>query len=120
MIELTQNFTFEAAHFLPSAQEGNENRRIHGHSFKVEVTVKGNPNQETGLLIHFDSLKEICNRLVREKLDHQLLNEIDGFSNPTLENMCMKIWSLLQTELPNISCVTMIRETCGQKCVYRP
>lgn len=119
MIELTQSFTFEAAHFLPSAPEGNENRRIHGHSFKVEISVSGSENPETGLLIHFNTLKEICVRLVKNKLDHQFLNEIPGFENPTLENMCREIWRLLSDELSNISAVAIIRETCGQKCVLR-
>jgi 6-pyruvoyltetrahydropterin/6-carboxytetrahydropterin synthase len=120
MIDLTQSFTFEAAHFLPSAPEGNENRRIHGHSFKVEVTVSGTPYLDTGLLIHFDTFKEICHRLIYQKLDHQFLNDIKGFENPTLENMCIHIFSILKTELPSLSSVTIIRETCGQKCVYRP
>ncbi|MFT6213173.1 MAG: 6-pyruvoyltetrahydropterin/6-carboxytetrahydropterin synthase [Alphaproteobacteria bacterium] len=119
MIELTQSFTFEAAHFLPSAPDGNENRRIHGHSFKVEITVTGDPDTQTGLLIHFDAFKEICNRLVRDKIDHQLLNDIKGFENPTLENMCQKMWQMLIPELPSITSVTIIRESCGQKCVYR-
>lgn len=119
MIELTQSFTFEAAHFLPSAPEGNENRRIHGHSFKVEVSVAGSPDKETGLLIHFDKLKAICNRLVRDKLDHQFLNDIPGFENPTLENMSQKMFEILKSEIPFISAVTIIRETCGQRCVYR-
>lgn len=119
MIELTQSFTFEAAHFLPSAPQGNENRRIHGHSFKVEITITGNPDDDTGLLIHFDDFKEICHRLVYQKLDHQFLNDIQGFEVPTLENMCREIWQILQTELPCLSAVTIIRDTCGQKCVYK-
>lgn len=120
MIELTQSFTFEAAHFLPSAPEGNENRRLHGHSFKVEVTVTGQPDVDTGLLIHFDEFKEICYKNVRNKIDHQLLNEIPGFEVPTLENMCMQIWKMLKSDIPYISAVTLIRETCGQKCVFKP
>lgn len=119
MIELTQSFTFEAAHFLPSAPEGNENRRIHGHSFKVEITIAGNPDETTGILIHFDAFKEICYRLVHKKLDHQFLNEIAGFEVPTLENMCKQIWGLLETELPFLTAVTLIRESCGQKCTFR-
>jgi len=120
MIELTQSFTFEAAHFLPSAPEGNENRRIHGHSFKVDVSVIGSADPQTGLLIHFDAFKEICHRLVRDKIDHQLLNDIKGFENPTLENMCQKMWAMLSPELPALSSITIIRESCGQKCTYRP
>ncbi len=120
MIELTQSFTFEAAHFLPSAPEGNENRRIHGHSFKVDVTITGNPDADTGLLIHFDKFKEICHRLIYTKLDHQFLNDIQGFENPTLENMSKAMFHILYPELPYLSAVTIIRETCGQKCTYRP
>jgi 6-pyruvoyltetrahydropterin/6-carboxytetrahydropterin synthase len=119
MIELTQSFTFEAAHFLPSAPDNSDNRRIHGHSFKVDVTVSGNPNADTGILIHFDTFKEICYRLVHQKLDHQFLNNIAGFDNPTLENMCREIWNILAVELSSLSAIAIIRESCGQKCVYR-
>jgi 6-pyruvoyltetrahydropterin/6-carboxytetrahydropterin synthase len=120
MIELTQSFTFEAAHYLPNAPTDNENRRIHGHSFKVEISVSGNANNQTGLLIHFDTFKEICHRLVRDKIDHRLLNDIKGFENPTLENMCQEMWRLLLPELPFLSAISIIRESCGQKCTYRP
>ena len=92
MIELTQTFTFEAAHFLPSAPDGNENRRIHGHSFRVDVTLAGNPDTQTGLLMHFDIFKEICNRLVRQKLDHQFLNENSLYHYKHPRNRCGFEW----------------------------
>jgi 6-pyruvoyltetrahydropterin/6-carboxytetrahydropterin synthase len=118
MIELSTDFTFEAAHFLPFVEDGNPNKRMHGHSFKVEITVKGIPD-ECGLLIHFDLFKKICKSKVYDILDHQLLNDINGLQKPTLENISQWIWKKLENELPNLYRVTIMRETCHEKCVYQ-
>lgn len=120
MIELTQTFSFEAAHFLPTAEAGNPNRRIHGHSFTVEISVAGEPNPQTGLLIHFDRLKQICIEHIYDRLDHRMLNEIEGLEHPTLENICIWMANILKPILPGLARITLKRETCGQKCVYRP
>lgn len=119
MIELSQFFTFEAAHFLPSAEDGNENRRLHGHSFRVEIIVAGKPDIRTGLFIHFDALRDICHLHVRDKLDHQFLNDIKGLENPTLENISMWIWDALIPYLECLTTVVIYRDTCSQKCVFR-
>ena len=53
-----KEFTFEAAHFLPSAEKGTANSRIHGHSFRVRVTLKGAPADDTGLIQHLGVVEE--------------------------------------------------------------
>ena len=50
-VELSKSFTFEAAHWLPTFPEGHKCRRLHGHSFRVEVRVAGKVNETQGYLV---------------------------------------------------------------------
>ena len=83
MIEISQRFSFDAAHHLGAGAA--ENRRLHGHSFYVEVTLRGEPDAKTGFLRDFGQVDAVLKQ-VRELLDHRLLNEVEGLDNPTLEN----------------------------------
>ncbi len=112
-----KDFTFEAAHFLPSAPAGHPNARIHGHSFHVRVTVQGEPDAETGLLFHFDDLEAAVHEC-RRALDHNFLNEIDGLSTPTLERIAAWIWNRLANRVPGLAEVHVSRPSCGEGCIY--
>lgn len=113
-----KEFTFEAAHFLPSAPAGHPNARIHGHSFHVRVSVTGEPAPETGLIFHFDDL-EAAIKDVRTLLDHQFLNEIEAIGAPTLENITVWIWNRLVAHVPGLYEVHISRPSCHEGCVYR-
>lgn len=113
-----KEFTFEAAHFLPSAPPGHPNARIHGHSFHVRVTVEGEPDAATGLVIHFDDLAAAI-RDVRAALDHQFLNEIEGLGPPTLENITVWVWNRLAARAPGLYEVHISRPSCHEGCIYR-
>jgi 6-pyruvoyltetrahydropterin/6-carboxytetrahydropterin synthase len=56
---------------------------------------------------------------MHERLDHQMLNEIDGLEQPTLENLCLWIWGALQSPLPQICAVEVFRDSLGQSCLYQ-
>ncbi|WP_339828753.1 6-carboxytetrahydropterin synthase [uncultured Parvibaculum sp.] len=117
MTRIYKEFHFDAAHFLPYAEEGHPNRRMHGHSFRVVVWLKGKPAPETGLVRHFEDLeREVM--AVREKLDHHLLNEVAGLELPTLERIAAWIWHELAAPLPEIACVEVHRGSCREGCVY--
>jgi 6-pyruvoyltetrahydropterin/6-carboxytetrahydropterin synthase len=113
-----KEFTFEAAHFLPSAPAGHPNARIHGHSFNVRVTIEGKPDPKTGLVFHFDDL-EAAIKEVRTLLDHQFLNEIEAIGAPTLENITVWIWNRLVRHVPGLYEVHISRPSCHEGCVYR-
>ena len=113
-----KEFTFEAAHFLPSAAPGHPNARIHGHSFHVRVSVEGAPDPATGLVVHFDELAAAVQE-VRAALDHQFLNEVEGLGAPTLENITVWIWNRLAPKLPGLSEVHISRPSCHEGCLYR-
>ena len=117
IVELTKDFTFEAAHSLPHVPAGHKCGRLHGHSFRVEVTVRGPVDAQTGWLIDFAELKEKF-RPIEEALDHRFLNEIAGLENSTSENIARWIWGRLKPQLPYLHAVT-VHETCTSRCVYR-
>lgn len=115
MIELTQEFGFDAAHYLDAGAA--ENRRLHGHSFYVEVTLRGEPDARTGFLRDLGEVKAVLERL-REELDHRLLNEIEGLGSPTLENLSRYIFRRVKAALPEVTRVRIRRPSYGQSCVY--
>lgn len=116
IVELVKDFRFEAAHHLPNLPEGHKCRRMHGHSFRGEIAVQGEVDPHTGWLIDFGDLKRITTPIV-ERLDHNLLNEIEGLENPTSENLAVWIWQKLHPQLPILARVT-IEETCTSRCHY--
>jgi 6-pyruvoyltetrahydropterin/6-carboxytetrahydropterin synthase len=115
MIELTQEFTFDAAHYLGNSAP--ENARLHGHSFYVEVTLRGEPDAATGFLRDLGEVKAAL-EAIREGLDHHLLNEVEGLGNPTLENLARFIHARAKAKLPEVSRVKIRRPSYGQACVY--
>jgi len=116
VVELVKDFRFEAAHYLPNVPEGHKCRRIHGHSFRGEVAVRGPLDPELGWVIDFADLKKVIEPLVNE-LDHYLLNDIPGLQNPTAELLAVWIWRRLEPHLPALHRVT-IEETCTSRCHY--
>lgn len=115
-VRLTHEFRFEAAHRLPHVPEGHKCARLHGHSFKVELTVRGPVNPETGWFIDFGVLMDAWQPL-HEVLDHHYLNEIPGLENPTSENLCRWIWERMKPAVPSLQRVTLF-ETCDARCEY--
>jgi 6-pyruvoyltetrahydropterin/6-carboxytetrahydropterin synthase len=113
-----KEFTFEAAHLLPSAPPSHPNARVHGHSFRVRVTVDGEPNEETGFVIHFDDL-EAATADVRDALDHRFLNDLQGLALPTLEHIATWLWDRLHNRLPGLAEIEVARDTCHEGCIYR-
>src|SRR5204862_6302959 len=85
-VELVKDFRFEAAHFLPNVPEGHKCRRMHGHSFRGEIAVRGHVDPATGWLIDFADLKRMVDPIVT-RLDHYVLNEVEGLENPTSERV---------------------------------
>ena len=110
-------FTFEAAHRLPNVPAGHKCGRLHGHSFHAEVHVRGDVERETGWVVDFVDVKKAFAPLYAQ-IDHNYLNEIEGLSNPTSENLAAWIWRHLEPTLPGLRKV-VVRETCTCGCVYR-
>ena len=115
MMEITQEFGFDAAHRLDAGAP--ENRRLHGHSFYVEVTLRGEPDAKTGFLRDLGEVRHALDQ-IRDELDHQLLNEVAGLGAPTLENLARYIYRRAKVMLPEVCRVRIRRPSYGQSCTY--
>jgi 6-pyruvoyltetrahydropterin/6-carboxytetrahydropterin synthase len=116
IVELVKDFRFEAAHYLPNVPEDHKCRRMHGHSFRGEIAVRGPIDPKTGWLLDFADLKQEIDKVVT-RLDHYLLNDIEGLANPTSEALAIWIWKRLAPTVPQLVRVT-IEETCTTRCHY--
>ncbi|MFN2238691.1 MAG: 6-carboxytetrahydropterin synthase QueD [Thermoanaerobaculia bacterium] len=116
VVELVKDFRFEAAHYLPNLPDSHKCRRTHGHSFRGEIAVRGPVDPEIGWVIDFADLKRAIQPVV-DRLDHYLLNEVEGLPNPTSELLAVWIWEKLAPQLPGLVRVT-IEETCTSRCHY--
>jgi 6-pyruvoyltetrahydropterin/6-carboxytetrahydropterin synthase len=116
-MEVFKNFTFEAAHRLPHVPAEHKCARLHGHTFSVEVRVRGTVGSISGWVKDFADLDSAFRPLL-DSLDHTCLNEIEGLENPTSENLARWIWIRLQPALPGLCRVT-VQENCTCGCIYR-
>lgn len=116
-MDIFKVFTLEAAHRLPNVPAGHKCSRLHGHSFRIELKVSGEPGEDTGWIMDFSDLKAAFQPLY-DQLDHNYLNDIPGLENPTSERLSMWIWDNLKPSLPLLSEVT-VHETCTSGCTYR-
>ena len=115
-MEIFKEFTAESAHRLPHVPAGHKCGRLHGHSFRIRIAVRGEPAAETGWIIDFGDIKAAFAPIYAQ-LDHNYLNDIPGLENPTSENLAIWIWQQLQPSLPQLSAVEIF-ETCTSGCRY--
>jgi len=113
---LERSYRFEAAHFLPRVPPGHKCARMHGHSYAVDLVIEGDIDPERGWLMDFAEIDEYAQPVIR-RLDHQVLNEVEGLSNPTSELLAVWIWRQLAA-LPGLAEV-VVSETPTSRCVYR-
>jgi 6-pyruvoyltetrahydropterin/6-carboxytetrahydropterin synthase len=116
-MEIFREFTVEAAHRLPNVPPGHKCARLHGHSFRIALHVEGPVDGDAGWVMDFAAVKEAFQPLY-DQLDHNYLNEIEGLTNPTSENLARWIWQRLRPTLPGL-CQVVVRETCTSGCIYR-
>ena len=112
-MDVTVEYTFEAAHWLPKVPDTHKCHRLHGHSYKVAVTV-ADEVRDDGMVMDYADISHHTKPLITQ-LDHQTLNDI--IDNPTCENLCLWLWNQLTPHLP-LSAVT-VRETDHAYCTYR-
>ena len=116
--ELSQRFYFEAAHTLARAVDAEPSQRIHGHTYMAEVTVRGEPDPETLMVMDLGFLRRHLDRL-REQLDHRFLDEVADLRRPTLEGLCHYIVDHLRPVIPGLAQVSVWREASGDRCTLR-
>jgi 6-pyruvoyltetrahydropterin/6-carboxytetrahydropterin synthase len=111
---LRKEYGFEAAHFIYN--HPGKCRNLHGHSYKLFVSLEGQANPETGMIIDFDDLSKIVRDKVIFPLDHRFLNDMIPLS--TAENIVVWIWEQLQPGLPGLTQLELF-ETTDNCVIYR-
>jgi 6-pyruvoyltetrahydropterin/6-carboxytetrahydropterin synthase len=117
VFELSKQFRFESAHTLERSIDAEPSHRIHGHSYRAEVTVRGNADTKTGMVLDL-GLFERALFDAQDGLDHRLLDEISDLGPATLENLSAWIWRKLSPVAPGLARVTVYRDSNGESCSY--
>lgn len=124
MFEVSVDQTFAAGHALRNYKGKCEN--VHGHNFRVQVTIEGERLDDTGMLVDFIDVKKSMQDVIA-RLDHQFLNEIPPFDvkNPSAENIAEHFYAAMNQDLAGNPVAVRIREvkvweTDIQSAAYRP
>lgn len=117
MYELTKEFRFDAAHTLERDINAEGSRRIHGHSYRAEVTLRGEPDPISGMIIDTSRL-ELLLKEAHEALDHRFLDEINDLGPGTMENLCAYIWRKLRPEIPSLHSVAVLRDSTHDRVTF--
>lgn len=135
-LTISKHFTFEASHILP--KHPGKCSRLHGHSWGLEIGVRGPLNSETGFVLDYAALKDTVTNHIINILDHQHLGQ--GFAYcadvaqpppfgtsfyPSSENLARAIGKILQPLIPELApnaklAFVTLEETCTSRCTWRP
>lgn len=116
-MEIFRAFTFDAAHRLTHLPDTHKCRRLHGHTFRVEIHVDGELLQKYDWVIDFSDIIKNVSPVI-EELDHNYLNDIEGLENPTSENIAMWLWTRIKPSLPILSKI-VVQESPNSGAVYQ-
>ena len=116
-MEVYKTFSVESARSLPHLPDGHPCKNVHGHSFKITITVNGQVNEDTGFVMDFSDIDYVF-APIHSMIDHAYLNDIEGLQNPSSENLCKWMWSRLSASLPGLTKIE-IRETESTGCIYK-
>ena len=114
IFEITKAATFDAAHYIQQGEPDHRYRRLHGHSFRVEASVRGSAAAE-GWVVDLDRL-DTALKAVASELDHGLLNDKPGLEVPTLERLCLYFVERLRPAFPGLSRIVVSRPTINESC----
>lgn len=116
--EITKTAHFDAAHRIAAGDPARGHTSLHGHSFRVEASVRGPRVEPVGWVADLNALQARLESSAKA-LDHGLLNEHPGLESPTLENLCLWFAERLRPEFPGLSRVVVSRPTAGESCALR-
>jgi 6-pyruvoyltetrahydropterin/6-carboxytetrahydropterin synthase len=114
IFEITKAASFDAAHHLPQGPVGPYTR-MHGHSFRVEATLRGEAQGPVGWVEDLGGL-DAALRAAADDLDHGVLNDTPGLESPTLEHLCLHFARRLKPAFPGLARIVVSRPTVGESC----
>lgn len=115
-VTISKMFDFDAAHWLPNVEDGHKCKRLHGHTYRVEVGCSGIIDRR-GMVVDYAEIADAW-KPVENELDHRLLNDIPGLENPTTEVVAPWIMAKLVAALPRLSFVR-VYESATTWCEVR-
>lgn len=113
IVYLTRHAHFSAAHRLHNSEMGEERNKSvygicnsplgHGHNYELEITIRGEPDAVTGMLMDLKELKQIIEQEIISHVDHRHLNYVPLLAGrvPTAENIVISFWNALKDKIPN-------------------
>lgn len=113
-LSLSVDFEFAAAHRLP--RYDGPCSRMHGHNYRLTVTVDGGIDPRSGMVVDFEVVRRVVWDSALSRWDHQTMN--DFLENPTAENMVVALWEALREPLPGLRELTL-HETASYRVTYR-
>ncbi len=117
MWELTKSFTFDAAHTLRREIDAESSRRIHGHSYRAEVAVRGEPSSDSGMIVDLGIFEQALAE-ARDGLDHRFLDELNDLGPATMENLSAWIWRKVEPVCAGLFRVTVYRDSSHESCTF--
>jgi len=108
-VRISATYSFEAAHWLPHVPDGHKCKRLHGHNYRIDVSIDG-PLDARGFVADYAELDAAVQPII-DGLDHRCLNEIAGLENPTSEVIALWLRDRIKEKLPTYSPVIRVWET---------
>jgi len=109
IVKIAATFGFEAAHRLPNLPDGHKCKNLHGHNYRLEVSISGDLD-ERGFVMDYAELESIVDPIIK-RVDHRYLNEIEGLENPTSEVMAAWFMEQIKPSLQGKAVTLRIYET---------
>ena len=116
VFEISKAAAFDAAHYLDEGPADSRYRRLHGHSFRVEATLRGPADDRAGWVADLAAL-DAALRGIAAELDHGLLTDHPGLDTPTLERLCLYFAERLGGQFPTLARISVARPSLGESCV---
>lgn len=113
---LFKHFNFDSAHFLPNVHKGHKCRTLHGHTYRMTLYFDGKIDEKLGWVMDFSDIKAVVDPIIG-RIDHKLLNDIEGLENPTCELVAIWLWQKIKPEVPQLSKIKLY-ETPTSGVVY--
>tara|TARA_B100000686_G_C15798334_1_gene483034 strand:+ start:93 stop:449 length:357 start_codon:yes stop_codon:yes gene_type:complete len=106
-MKIYRTYRAHCARYIPTLEDSHICKEMHGHTFNIVVFLDGPINSKTGFVMDFFDLDKIVNKEVISIIDHKVLNDINGLTNPSSEHLAVFVWEKLKNKLSNLSKISI-------------
>ncbi|MDA0823548.1 MAG: 6-carboxytetrahydropterin synthase QueD [Proteobacteria bacterium] len=115
-MDLFLKFSINAARRLPKLPPEHICSQLHGHTFLIEIHVRGEVDPKTGWVLDFSDIDAPAKQ-IKDALDHRYLNDVPGLSNPTSESLAVWIWEKMGPCVADLHKIVVMEGT-DRGCTY--